>query len=78
MHMASTGLDHSGIFFKNCRSHSASSAALSKVINSNSIVERAMQVCLEDFQDTTASPRLKMYPLIDFDFSESAIQFTSL
>ena len=34
-------------------------------------MEWAMQVCLEDFQDTIAPPRVKMYPLVDFDSSES-------
>jgi len=73
--MACTDLGHSGISFKNYRSHSASSLALFKALNSDSIVERAMQVCLEDFQDTVAPPRVKMYPLVDFDSSKSAIQF---
>ena len=76
--MAGIGLGHSGISYKNCRSHSASSPALSRAINSNSIVERAMQVCLEYFQDIVVPLRVKMYPLVDFDFSESAIQFASL
>jgi len=34
--MAGTGLDHSGISFKNSRSHSVSSLALFKAINSDS------------------------------------------
>jgi len=76
--MAGIGFGHSGIFFKNYQSHSASFSALSKVINSDSIVEWAMQVCLEDFQDTAVPPRVNMYPLVDFNFSESAIQFASL
>ena len=53
-----------------CISHSAFPLVLSNAINSNSIVE--------DFQDTIAPPRVKMYLLVDFDFSESAIQFASL
>ena len=69
--MAGTGLGYNGI--KNCRSHSTSFPALSKAINFDSIVERAMQVCLKDFQDTVAPPRVNMYPLVDFDFSEPAI-----
>ena len=76
--MTGTGLDHNGIFSKNCESHSASSLALFKVINSDSIVEWVIQICLGDFQDTVASPRVKMYPLVDFGFSKSAIQFASL
>jgi len=58
---------------QNYRSHSTSSPDLSKATNSDSIVERAMQVCLEDFHDMAASSRVKMYPLVDFDFSKSAI-----
>jgi len=71
-------LDYKGISFRFCRSHFASSPTLSKVITSDSIVEHAMQVCLEDFQDMTAPLRVKMYPLVDFDFSKPAIQVTSL
>ena len=52
--MVRTDLGHSGIFFKNCRSHSASSPVLSKATNFDSIMKRAIQVCLEDFQDTAA------------------------
>jgi len=37
-----------------------------------------MQVCLEDFQDTAAPPRVRMYQLVDFDFLEFAFQFASL
>ena len=76
--MAGTAFGHNGISFKNYRSHSASSLALSKAINSDSIVERTIHVCLKDFQDTVALPRVNMYPLVDFDSSESAIQLASL
>jgi len=41
-------------------------------------VERDMQVFLEDFQDTVAPLRVKMYLLVDFDSSESASQFALL
>ena len=67
-----------GISSKNCCSHSASSLALSKAMNSDSIVERAIHVCLKDFQNTTAPPRVNTYTLVDFDSSESAIQLASL
>jgi len=78
MHIAGTSFCYNGISSKNCRSHSVSSPALSKAMNSDSIVERAIHVCLEDFQDTAALPRVNTYPLVDFDFSESAIQLASL
>ena len=76
--MVGTGLGHSDISFKNCRSHSASSLALSKAINSDFIVERAIHVYLKDFQDTAVPSRVKIYPLVDFDSSESTIQLASL
>ena len=75
---AGTDLGHNGISFKNCRSHSASSPALSKAINSDSIVEHAIHVFLQDFQDTVTPPRVNIYPLVDFDSSKSAIQLASL
>ena len=78
MHMAGTSFDHNGISFKNYRSHPASSPALSKAMNSDFIVERAIHVCLKDFQDTSASPRVYTFPLVDLDSSESAIQLASL
>jgi len=37
-----------------------------------------MQVCLEDFQHMAAPPRVKMHPLVNFDSSESVIQFALL
>ena len=78
MHLAGAGFDHNDIFSKNWRIHSASSPALSKAMNFDSIVEWVIHVCLKDFQDTAAPPRVNTYPLFDFDFSESAIQLTSL
>jgi len=78
MHIAGTDFGHNGISSKNCRSHSSFSPALSKAMNSDSIVERAIHVCLEDFQDTAAPSRVNTNPLVDFDFSESAIQLVSL
>ena len=58
--------------------HSASFLVLSKTVNFDFIVERAMHVCLKDFQDTAAPLRVNTYPLVDFDFSESAIQLVLL
>ena len=67
MHIAGTG------FY-----HSASSPALSKAMNSDFIVEQTIHVCLKDFQDSAAPPRVNTYPLVDFDSSESVIQLASL
>ena len=68
---------HIRISLRKWQSHSASSPALSKAMNSDSIVDLAMQVCLEDFQDTVAPPRVKTYPLVDFESLVSDIQFAS-
>ena len=59
----------------NWRSHSTSSVALSRAMNFNSIVERAMHVCLEYFQDTAAPPSMKTYPLMNFESFLFDIQF---
>ena len=76
MYMAGTRFGHNDI--SSCRNHYASSPALSKAINSDSIVKRAMHVCLKDFQVTVAPPSIDTYPLVDFDSSEFVIQFASL
>ena len=72
------GLVHKGIFAKRFLSHSILELVFYKAINSTSIVDRVMQVCLPDFQETTLPPRMKTYPLVDFISSESKIQFASL
>ena len=41
-------------------------------------MERVIHVCLKDFQDTAAPPRVNTYLLVDFDFLESVIQLASL
>ena len=66
MHIGDIGLGQNGISSNKFRSHSASSPALSKVMNSDSIVERAIHVCLDDFQDIAPPPIVKTYPLVDF------------
>ena len=78
MQIAGTGFDHLGIFSTNWRSHSASSVALSKAMNSNSIVDLAMHVYLEDFQETAAPSKVNTYSLMDFKSFISDIQFASL
>ena len=64
MHIAVTSLGHTGMSSKKFLSHSASSAALSSAINSDSLVERAIHACLEDFQETAAPPKVNTYPLV--------------
>jgi len=41
-------------------------------------MEQAIHVCLKDFQDIFAHPRVNTYPLVDFYSSESVIQLTSM
>ena len=65
------------ISFENWRSHSASSVALSRAINFDSIVNRAKHVYLEDFQDITTPPSMKTYPLVDFESFIDDIWFAS-
>ena len=55
MQIDGTGLGQLGISSRKFRSYSASSAHLSNAMNSDSIVNLAITVCLEDFHDVTAS-----------------------
>ena len=59
MQVAGTGFDHLEISFTKWRSHLASSAALSSAMNSDSIVDLAIQVCFEDFHEIAALPIVK-------------------
>ena len=77
MQIAGTGFDHIGMSSKKLRNHYASSPALSKAMNSDSIVDRAIHVCFVDFQETTAPPRVKTYPLVNIESIVFDIQFTS-
>ena len=78
MQIADTSLCHIGISSKKCRSYFASSPVLSKAINSDFIVDLAMQVCLDDFQDTAALPNVNTWPLVDLESFVSKIQFALL
>ena len=71
------GFYHLGISSKNWHSHSASSVTLSRAMNSDFIVECAMHVYFEDFQDIVAPLSIKTYPLMDFESFISDIQFVS-
>jgi len=73
--MAGTSLGHNGISLKIVEAI-ISSPALSKIINSDFIMELEIHVCLDNFQDTVAPPRINIYLLVDF--AESAIQLASL
>ena len=76
--MAITGFGHIGMPSIKFRSHSASSPALSKAMNSDSMVDRAIHVYLEDFHDITAPPIVNIYPLVNLDSKLSEIQLASL
>ena len=78
MHRAVTSLGHTEMSSKKFLSHFASSTALSSAINSDSIIEHAIHVCLEDFQETVAPPKVNTYPLVDLVSILSKIQLASL
>ena len=78
MRIAGTGFSHIGISSKKILSHSASSASLSKAMNSDFMVDLASTVCLIDFHDIAATPSVKPYPHLEFEFLESDIQLASL
>ena len=78
MQIAITGLGHIGIFSKKLCSNYDFSTALSSAINTDSIVDIAIHVCLEDFHDIAAPPRVNTYPLVDLVSILSDIQFASL
>ena len=72
------GLIHKEISAKRFLNHSTSKLTFSKTINSVSIANRVMQVCLVDFPEIALPPRMKTYPLVDFISFEFEIQFVSL
>lgn len=78
IYIASISFDHIGISSKKWQSHFSSYPTLSNAINLDSIVDLAVQVCLDDFQDTISPSSVKTYPLMDFVSFESDIQFASL
>ena len=78
MHIGAIGLGQNEISSKKLRSHSTSSPALFKAMNSDFIVEWAIHVCLDDFQDIAPSPIVKTYPLVDFVSVDPVIQLASL
>ena len=55
--------------------HSALEQAFSIVINSDSIVDRAIHVCLVDFQYTTPPLKVNINLLVDITLLDSKIQF---
>ena len=73
IHTVDTGFGQLGMSLRKLQKHSASFLALSKAINSASIVDLAMQVCLDDFQDIAPPPRVNTYPLVDLVSLEQVI-----
>lgn len=72
-----SGLVHGSIYFNKFRSDSALDAVFFKVINSDSIVNLAIHVCLVDFQEIAALPRLNTYPLVDLILLLPRVPFAS-
>ena len=71
--MAVTSFGHIGMSSRKFQSHSTSSPALSKAMNSDSMVDRVIHVCLEDFHDIARPPKVNIYPLVDLDSKLSEI-----
>jgi len=78
MHIAGTSFCKLEIFSKNFQSHFDFSPTLSKAINSNTIVDLAMQVCLEDFKEIVALLVIKINPFVNFKSLVTYIQLTLL
>lgn len=78
MYIGSTNFSPIRISYNKWHNHLTSSPYLSKVINSNYIVDRAITVSLEDFDDIIAPTRANTYLLVDFESFTSYIQFASL
>ena len=76
--MALTDFGHIGMSSRKFQNHSASSLALSKAMNFDSMVDRAIHVFLEDFHDIYAPPKVNIYPLVDLDSKLLEIQLASL
>ena len=60
MDIEGAGFIPNGISIKKILNQSASYPAKSNVINYDSMVDRVIKLCLEDFQDTTPPPRVKI------------------
>lgn len=78
MHIDGTGFSHLEISYKKWCNHYASSPHLSKVKNLDSIVDHAIIICLEDFQDIVALAKVNAYLLVDFESFILNAQFASL
>ena len=70
-------LGYNSISINKLLSHSASNPAFSKATNSDSMVDHAMQVCLDDFQETAPPANVNTYPLVGFTSYVSEIQLAS-
>ena len=60
MDIEDVGFIPNGISIKKFLNQSTSYPAESSAINSDSMVDRAIKLCLKDLQDTTPSPRIKI------------------
>ena len=67
-------LVYNGISINKLLSHPALDTTFSKATNSDSMVDLAMQVCLDDFQETAPLASVNTYPLVGFTSSASEIQ----
>ena len=77
MQMEAIELVYNGISINKLLSHSALDPTFSKATNYDSMVDLAMQVCLDDFQETAPPASVNTYPLVGFTSSVLEIQLAS-
>ena len=70
-------LVYNGILINKLLSHSTLDLTFSKATNFDSMVDFAMQICLDDFQETTLPASVNTYSLVGFTSSISEIQLAS-
>ena len=75
--MAFTGFGLNGMSLRKFQSHSVSLLALSRMINSDSIVDRAMHIFFVDFHDAITLLEVNTYLLADLVFKLTMIQLVS-
>lgn len=61
-------LDHLRLSLKKWHSYSSSSPNLFGVMNSNSIVDHAIVVCLKDFHNIARHANVTTYSVVDFEY----------
>ena len=77
MQIEAIELVYNDISINKLLSHLALDLTFSKATNSNSMVDLAMQIYLDDFQETAPPASVSTYSLVGFTSSISEIQLAS-